>query len=507
MQKLEIFIEENAYGSVRSVEVVADASVAALVPALVEELRLPQADTLGKKRVYMLRHAANGQILSEQATLLASGVTQGERLTLDSYVVDGSVASMTNDMQTSSTPDILVHSSATADDRTALPVVARTSGLMEPGPRREKHVVTRRAFLLFSGMALGAGTVGLGYAAFRSFTDKSTLNMADMMGMQQLKAQKTTIPMIPVMAKKEITFTGHQQIVRTVSWSPDGMTLASGADDAQLLLWETHGTVRHTLVHPASVHALAWSPDSQRLVTGSNNQILFLHAQSGATLFRSTRRHRAAVSSLAWAANKQQLQVVSGGADNLAIVWNTTKYGSQTIFTRHTAPVESVSWAVDGQTVASSSQGGAVRVWNAVSGQEVHPFFLDANVPMRALAFSPLDTTLAVGGDDGIVRLWNGQTCQRQAVVYGVRQCVDMPQRIHVSSTAIRSLAWSPDGKVFAVGSEDGVLSLWQAIQHQKPLLTVTVQHNTPVHSITWAPTGNQLAVAAGNNVTVWSLS
>jgi len=38
MRNPEIFIEVSAYGSVRTVEIVADAPVAALVPALVEEL-------------------------------------------------------------------------------------------------------------------------------------------------------------------------------------------------------------------------------------------------------------------------------------------------------------------------------------------------------------------------------------------------------------------------------------------------------------------------------------
>ena len=503
MQKLEIFIEENSRGSIRPVEIVADAPVAALVPALVEELHLPQADSFGKKLVYLLRHTSNGRILAEQSTLLAAGVIQGELLTLDSYAMTGSVEAMMNATVPSSTADILFHSSTTANDETALPIVAQTSGLLTP--TRKKQAVTRRAFLAIGGVALGVGTVGLGYAAFHSLT-KSTLNVANMTGVPQQKAQKTAIPMLPTMLKQGITFTGHQQIVRTVAWSPDGLMLASGADDAQLLLWGTDGTVHQRIPHPASIHALAWSPDSQKLVTGSNNQVLFLNTQTGTPLFRSTRRHHAAVSSLAWTTHNQDMQVVSGGADNRAIVWNTTKYGSQTIFTRHTTSIDSVSWALDGQTVASSSQGGVVRVWNAVSGQEVHAFYQDAQVPMRTLAFSPVDRLLAVGGDDGVVRFWNGQTCQQQTAVNGVPQCVDVPQRIQASHTAIRSLAWSPNGKFLAVGSGDGMLSIWQSTQHQKPLLTMTIQQNTVLHSITWGPKSDQLAVSAGNQVTLWSL-
>ncbi len=157
MQKLEIFIEESARGSVRPVEIVADAPVSALVPALVEELSLPQADTFGKKLEYMLRHTSNGRILSEHATLVASGVRQGERLMLESYV-HGSVATILEPMQSSFAPDMLFHSSTTADDAVALPIIAQTSGLLEP--KRKKPSVTRRTFLLLGGAALSIGSCG-----------------------------------------------------------------------------------------------------------------------------------------------------------------------------------------------------------------------------------------------------------------------------------------------------------------------------------------------------------
>lgn len=60
MQKLEIFIEENATGAVRPVAVAADTPVSALVPALVEEMELPRTDLFGQPLTYMLRPAAGG---------------------------------------------------------------------------------------------------------------------------------------------------------------------------------------------------------------------------------------------------------------------------------------------------------------------------------------------------------------------------------------------------------------------------------------------------------------
>jgi WD40 repeat protein len=302
-----------------------------------------------------------------------------------------------------------------------------------------------------------------------------------------------------------LTFASHQQTVRVVAWSPDGGYLASGGDDGQLLVWGTDGVVRQRVAYPAAITALAWSPESERLVTGAANQVTFLTALTGTVLASFPHNHLATVTSLAWTAHNQQ-QVVSGALDQRAIVWQTTLYQPQIIFTRHTAPIESVTWASDGTTIASSSQGGVVRVWNAESGQEVHSLYQDAPLPMRAAAFAPTGTQLAVGGDDGIIRLWNGLVCQRTGAISAGPICLDTPRRLQPSHSPIRSLAWSPDSRYLASGSDDGSLSLWDPKQGEKPLLTLLVQPRSAVHSLAWSPGGHHLATASGKTVSVWNL-
>src|SRR2546421_7273403 len=99
MQKLQVLIEENAFGSVRSLEIAATAPISALVPELVAELKLPQTDLFGKQLVYVLCEVGGGRILPEHSTLLSSGVKPGTRLALDSYVIDGSVAAVMGNAQ------------------------------------------------------------------------------------------------------------------------------------------------------------------------------------------------------------------------------------------------------------------------------------------------------------------------------------------------------------------------------------------------------------------------
>lgn len=508
MQKLEVFIEENISGTIRPVEVVANATVAALVPALVEELQLPQIDVRGKQLVYMLRHAADGTVLPDEATLQASGVAQGEHLALDSYVIEAAATKLATEAPAQySVEDPQFHSSPTIADFSALPALGASSTVNVPQKRKKGRSWTRRAFLSLGVVAIGASGLGLGYAAYKGklagllhFTQQSAMPQTTKQTINVAKQQV----FVPTTATTTFSFKQHQQIVRSVAWSPDGMTVASGADDTQLYIWGMNGTVRLKEQFPASVRALAWSPDGQRLVLGATNQVIFLNTARGTLLARSTHRHIAPVTSLAWTGHNL-MQVVSGAMDNRAIVWDTTTYHAQQTFTRHTTAVEVVSWASDGQTIATSSHGGVIRVWNSANAQEVHGYYLDAQVPMRALAFAPTGMQLAAGGDDGIIRIWNGITCQQQMTDgFGMR-CLDTPQRFHLSNSALRTLAWSPDGRFLASGGNDGLLAIWYPAQHQQPLLTA--QQNGSIHSICWSPDGTQLAVAANNVVNIVRLS
>jgi hypothetical protein len=519
MQKLEVLIEENAFGSVRPVEVVADAPVGALVPALVAELKLPQTDLFGKKLVYMLRHSSGGRILPEQSTLLASGVEPGARLALDSYVLDGTVATLVKNAPIVAPSDPALHSSVTlADADSFAPLNARNTTGNLPSVTEKQRKWPRRAFLVFGAAVLGAGGTGLGYAAYRAYKDgavhtnatkmtnvapKATAPHPTQAKKPEAKKPEATKPKpaFPTTAQAIFTFTHHQQTVRSVSWSPDGTLLASGADDAHVFIWSPNGTVQHDIPHQGSVQTLAWAPDGQRIVTGSQNLVSFYSVQNAMLL--ATGNHANAVTDVAWATHNQ-MQVVSGARDNHAIVWNTNNYQRQTTFLQHTTPVLAVGWSADGQNVASGTQGGIVRVWQGNNAQEIHGgYFINALV--RALAFAPSGAQLAVGGNDGVVRIWNGLTCQQQQDATIANQCVDVPLMLQSSNTAVRCLAWSPDARFLAVGTDDGNVTVWYPAQsQQKPILTK--KQNNAVHSLTWSPQGDQLASASGNTVTIWKL-
>jgi len=505
---MEVLIEQNALGTTRPMELAAQAPVSALVPAIVEELHLPETDLFGNRLVYLLRNTRSGQVLPSQASLEAVGVSAGAKLALDSYVMDGSVATLamlsrsaSQDRPSSQLLQSAFHSSDTMADAPAFSALGLHTSASIPVVRaRKKRRWTRRAFLALGGAALGAGSIGVGYAAYRSFlAGNPATRPATAQSMSPQHKVTTPVSTLPASAQSGLVFTQHTQTVRAVVWSPDGAMLASGANDEMVMTWDIQGNVQVRQEQSGQVRAVAWSPDGAQLATGAGNRLTWLDARTGTQLAQSRHTHDGTITTLAWSP-QQPTRLVSGATDMKAVVWDSAAHTPQTVFTRHAAAIEAASWAADNQTIATSSSGGVIRVWNASSGQETHPFYQDAQVPMRASAFNQSTNLLAVGGDDGIVRFWNGLTCQQVAQ----NQCVDAPTRLHAHSGIVRTLGWSPDGRLLASGGDDGMLAIWYPAHSMMPLLRVT--QAAPVLALAWSPDGKRVVTASGNTATVWML-
>jgi WD40 repeat protein len=67
--------------------------------------------------------------------------------------------------------------------------------------------------------------------------------------------------------------------------------------------------------------------------------------------------------------------------------------------------------------------------------------------------------------------------------------------------SAVRSLAWSPDGSQLAVGSADHTITIWE-VKSAKLLMSLT-KHNAAVRELAWSPDGTLLA-SGGNNGAVY---
>src|SRR5258708_25376959 len=98
----------------------------------------------------MLRYPAGGPILPEDRSLMAAGVVRGEKLALDSYVMEGSVAALLQAGQEHPQPSF--YSSETIADPTYFPSLCKDTSPTFPAGvfnnTRKTRTWTPRAFLV-----------------------------------------------------------------------------------------------------------------------------------------------------------------------------------------------------------------------------------------------------------------------------------------------------------------------------------------------------------------------
>jgi WD40 repeat protein len=96
---------------------------------------------------------------------------------------------------------------------------------------------------------------------------------------------------------------------------------------------------------------------------------------------------------------------------------------------------------------------------------------MDSSRPIRALAFHPTDPYLALGQDDGSLKILHLRIDSEGEIRMEALQNPDWDNQ-----GPVRALAWSPDGKTLAFGNESGVIGLvpagdlqsgsWKQSQH-----------------------------------------
>ncbi|MXV78145.1 WD40 repeat domain-containing protein [Candidatus Poribacteria bacterium] len=168
------------------------------------------------------------------------------------------------------------------------------------------------------------------------------------------------------------TLKGHTGHVETVSFSPDGKTLAIGGNwnnttqkyDTTIRLWNFYTAQSEAILtgHTSGIRCLSFSPDGKILASGSH--------------------------------------------DNTIRLWHISTHEKISILTGHTRVSATVTFSPDGKTLASGGYDNTIRLWDVKPGK--HKKTLNGHAgTVFYLTFSPDGDILASVSHDGTILLWD----------------------------------------------------------------------------------------------------
>ncbi|HBR75839.1 MAG TPA: hypothetical protein DEA78_19570, partial [Cyanobacteria bacterium UBA11159] len=267
------------------------------------------------------------------------------------------------------------------------------------------------------------------------------------------------------------TLEGHKDWVRSVSFSPDGKTIASGSDDGIIKLWNLEGKELLTLMgHESRVRSISFSPDGKTIASGSWDGTVKLWNREGKKLLTLT-LDKDLVESVSFSPDGKT--IATGSWDGVKL-WNLEGKELLTL-TEHKSYVKNVSFSPDGKTIASGSRDGTVKLWN-LQGKELLTLTRDKDL-VESVSFSPDSKTIASASGDGTVKLWNLESKELLTLT--------------AHKNVVSSVSFSPDGQTIASASWDGTVKLWNL--EGEELLSLTGDNNW-LSSVSFSPDGKTIA-------------
>ncbi len=249
--------------------------------------------------------------------------------------------------------------------------------------------------------------------------------------------------------------------VRALAFSPDGKILAAAGYQV-VVLWnsETSEEIRRFEHHRAYVSSVMFSKDGERLLSASEDQTVRIINVADGNELKVISDFRYPVHAAAWSPNEKLIATASGDKDSdikpgYVTLWNT-KTGKEVVRLAgrkngHERAATGLAFSADGKRLVSTSEDEKANVYNVITYKPLG-FYPGHGRPVNCALWTKEFYVIsggggrAKGGND--IKIWDSRDATELATLRGHRG-------------RVASISLAPDGKTLASGGYDGMVALW----------------------------------------------
>jgi eukaryotic-like serine/threonine-protein kinase len=235
--------------------------------------------------------------------------------------------------------------------------------------------------------------------------------------------------------------------------SSDESIIAAADRAAQISIWDAKTAERKALLlgHQDTITSMDISPDGSQLVSSSEDGVVKVWDIAAGQELYSTRLHADRVNAVLFSPNGR---MIYSGAEDFKVIQMDAESGERLDVFTSSARIYNLAITTTGDRLAVARRDGSVEVWD-LAGKLIQRVVTDREQvkPVRSLSFSPNNQLLAVGWDDGIVAVWNVESGVQimkinPALTPGSPNSSDPVLTVAFSNDGIRLLTHTASGSV-----------------------------------------------------------
>jgi len=312
--------------------------------------------------------------------------------------------------------------------------------------------------------------------------------------------------------------------ITSMAWLPNGEMIASGTDTGTIHLIDSqNGNISSTFAGSPIENNFSFSPDGNWLAIKSDSfagdgRVVITNLADKSFRQVLAGSYGDGLSNESFSRDGKYL--VTSGFENgksIAQVWNTKDWSLQNTRRVYDEFVGQLIFCPDGETIALvGSRDSNIKFYRITDGRLIMSLNLSApvgNAWVNAIAFSPDgQKLLTISGEcetsndcRKILRMWQTGTENQEYTTKYMKERQTLPPSPPYYSDISSSIAWSPNGELFAVGFSDGIVGVYEADNGE--MLQTLNGHTLMVMEVSFSPDGQILASASlDGTIRLWSI-